>query len=318
MEFIKLDKDTITNQYFEQLVHLEQVCGLEPFSQEMLTECIEAMDTYAFVDNGVICGFISIHSSAKYLGGGLYIVNLNVAPEFRRQGIGEKLMRTALVQYGHLNDVVITLDVTKTNSSALRLYQKLGFQITDLPSANGDSDFVMIAHLSQFLGSLKTTNLHLRPIALQDAAQLGEILRSDVVKQTYMVPDLTPDAATELGKKIALLSCDPTRYIRGIYLKGILVGQVNDVARENGSIELGWFIHPQYHSQGYATEAVKAMIPDLFSRGFEAVTAGAFAENAASLRVMQKCGMELQEFTEDIEYRGTTHKCIYYAIRREK
>ena len=60
------------------------------------------------------------------------------------------------------------------------------------------------------------------------------------------------------------------------------------------------------------------MIPDLFSRGFEAVTAGAFSENAASLRVMQKCGMELQDFTEDIAYRGTTHKCIYYAIRREK
>lgn len=318
MEFIKLDKDTTTNQYFEQLVHLEQVCGLEPFSREMLTECIEAMDTYAFIDDDMICGFISIHSSAKYLGGGLYIVNLNVAPEYRRQGIGEKLMRTALVQYGNINDVPITLDVTKTNTPALRLYQKLGFQITDLPSANGDSDYVMITHLSQFLGSLKTANLHLRPIALQDAAQLGEILQSDIVKQTYMVPDLTSEAATELGKKISLMSCDPTRYIRGIYLKGILIGQVNDVAKENGSIELGWFIHPQYHGQGYATEAVKAIIPDLFDRGFKAVTAGAFSENTASLRVMQKCGMKLQEITEDIEYRGKIHKCIYYAIRREE
>lgn len=318
MEFIKLDKDTTTNQYFEQLVHLEQICGLEPFSREMLTECIEAMDTYAFIDDDMICGFISIHSSAKYLGGGLYIVNLNVAPDYRRQGIGEKLMRTALVQYGNINDVPITLDVTKTNIPALRLYQKLGFQITDLPSANGDSDYVMITHLSQFLGSLKTANLHLRPIALQDAALLGEILRSDIVKQTYMVPDLTSEAATELGKKISLMSCDPTRYIRGIYLKGILIGQVNDVATENGSIELGWFIHPQYHGQGYATEAVKAIIPDLFDRGFEAVTAGAFSENTASLRVMQKCGMKLQEITEDIEYRGKIHKCIYYAIRREE
>ena len=316
MDFIKLDRQTTAPEYMEQMVRLEQVCGLEPFSKEMLTECIEEMDTYAFIDNGIIHGFISIHSSAKYLGGGLYIVNLNVAPENRRQGIGEKLMRTALVQYGSLSDALITLDVTKTNTAALKLYQKLGFRITDLPSANGDSDYVMICHLSQFLGSISTKNLHIRPIALQDAPQLGEILRNDIVKQTYMVPDLTPDAATKLGEKISLLSCDPTRYIRGIYLKDILIGQVNDVAKENGSVELGWFIHPQYHSQGYATEAVSAMIPDLFNHGFETVTAGAFAENAASLRVMQKCGMELQEFTEDIEYRGVTHKCIYYAIGR--
>ena len=98
---------------------------------------------------------------------------------------------------------------------------------------------------------------------------------------------------------------------------GTNIGHVQLVPITDG-FEVGYHIGKEYTKNGYATEAVKAMIPDLFSRGFEAVTAGALAENAASLRVMQKCGMQLQEFTEDIEYRGTTHKCIYYAIRREK
>ena len=46
------------------------------------------------------------------------------------------------------------------------------------------------------------------------------------------------------------------------------------------------------------------------------VYAGAFAENPASLRVMQKAGMTLMDKTEDLEYRGKTHHCIFYASER--
>ena len=316
MDFVKLEKDTITVQQFEQLIHLEETCGLEPFSPEMLQECIEDMDTYAFTEGDTILGFITIHSSVRYFGGGLYIVNLNVSRDKRRCGIGEKLMRTALAQYSQYSNVTVTLDVAKDNAAALNLYQKLRFILTDLPSGNGENDYVMIARLGKLLGSVKTERLFLRPIPLSDADQLADILRNDTVKQTYMVPDLTEDAALTLAKKIALLSADSSRYIRGIYLDGALIGQLNDVSTENGSIELGWFIHPDYHNKGIATEAAKAAIDDLFTKGYDQVVAGAFSENLASMRVMQKAGMQLQEFTEEIEYRGKIHHCIYYAIRR--
>ena len=55
----------------------------------------------------------------------------------------------------------------------------------------------------------------------------------------------------------------------------------------------------------------------LFSEGFSAVKAGAFSENAASIRVMEKCGMTKTGETEQIEYRGKTHTCVYYAIERD-
>ena len=318
MNFIKFETDTITDRQFQQLIHLEQTCGLEPFSPEMLKECIDEMDTYAFMEDDSILGFITVHSSTRYFGGGIYIVNVNISREKRRSGIGEKLMRTALAQYGKYGNISVTLDVAKNNTAALNLYKKIGFLITDLPSGNGESDYVMIAQLSNVLDFVKTERLTLCPIPLTDSCQLADILRNDTVKQTYMLPDLTCESALALARRIALLSADNTRYVRGIYLDDTLVGQLNDVANENGSIELGWFIHPDYHNRGFATEAATAAIDDLFRKGYQRVVAGAFSENTASMRVMQKAGMQLQELTEEIEYRGKVHHCIYYAIGRNE
>ena len=44
------------------------------------------------------------------------------------------------------------------------------------------------------------------------------------------------------------------------------------------------------------------------------VRCGAFSENTASIRVMEKAGMVREDFTEDIEYRGIMHHCVYYSI----
>ena len=38
--------------------------------------------------------------------------------------------------------------------------------------------------------------------------------------------------------------------------------------------------------------------------------------NDASLRVMEKCGMERMSYTDTVEYRGQTHNCIYYHIQK--
>lgn len=46
--------------------------------------------------------------------------------------------------------------------------------------------------------------------------------------------------------------------------------------------------------------------------GFRKVKAGYFEENEASRRVMEKCGMKQLSYTDEIEYRGITHKCLYY------
>lgn len=77
-------------------------------------------------------------------------------------------------------------------------------------------------------------------------------------------------------------------------------------------IELGYVIHPAYQGKGYATEMLNAVLLDLKELGYIKVLAGAFEENIASIRVMEKCGMEKTDREEDIAYRGRKHHCVYY------
>ena len=160
---------------------------------------------------------------------------------------------------------------------------------------------------------MKQTKIALRPIPTTDAESIADILLDTSVKQSYMVGDLAKEEAYQMGLRIASLSCTEDRYVRGIYMNNGLVGFLNDVEIKDGTIELGWVIAPAHQGNGYATEAVRIAIDDLFSKGYIRVIAGAFSENSASIRVMEKAGMIRQELTELIEYRGITHTCIYYA-----
>ena len=150
MDFCKLSLRTLSRDHFEQIVAIEKNCGLEPYSREMLLECIDNLDTYACMDGDTVAGFITIQASPRRLGGGLYIVNLNVAKPYRRQGLAQKLITTSCRRYAesHKGSFVI-LDVAKDNTAAWHLYKKLGFDLTDIPSRNGDTDVVMVAKLDR-------------------------------------------------------------------------------------------------------------------------------------------------------------------------
>ena len=317
MQYRRLDYQTFTKQQLAQMEQIERNCGLESFSRRMLMECVRDMDTFACLDGETVAGFITMHPTARYLGGCLYIVNLNVAQPYRRQGIGQKLILAACSYYAvtHSNWRV-TLDVCKTNTAARSLYEKMGFSVTDEPSGNGDTDVVMAIMLSKLLKISSAGRIQLKLMTQLDACEGIRILQDATVKKTYMLPDLTEETAGRLFDRLCSMSAGEEHFIRGIYLENHLIGFLNDTEIGNGSIELGWVIHPEYHNCGYATEAVTTAIAELFSRGFGEVTAGAFEENRASIRVMEKCGMRLQEKTEEIEYRGSIHHCVFYSIRR--
>ena len=85
-----------------------------------------------------------------------------------------------------------------------------------------------------------------------------------------------------------------------------------EVCTDGARVELGYVIHPAYQNQGYATEALTAGIDALFQAGISTVETGAFEENSASMRVMEKSGMHRIPRTDQIDYRGNTHTCVYY------
>ena len=164
---------------------------------------------------------------------------------------------------------------------------------------------------------ITTERLILKRISETDRESGLDLLTNDIVKQTYMLPDFEKrEDAIPLFQWIQEFSQGEERYIRGIYRNDHLIGYANQVEVNGKSIELGYLIHPDYHGKGYMTEALKALIPDLFARGYDEVVCGAFEENPASLRVMQKAGMTLLDKVDEIEYRGKVHRCLYYSSRK--
>jgi RimJ/RimL family protein N-acetyltransferase len=65
-----------------------------------------------------------------------------------------------------------------------------------------------------------------------------------------------------------------------------------------GIPEVGWALAPEFHGQGYATEAVQAVL-DWADKRFERTVCLIGNENAASLRVAEKLGFK--------EFKRTTH-----------
>ena len=165
---------------------------------------------------------------------------------------------------------------------------------------------------------LQTDRLTIDKISGESLEDVLAILCSPAVTQTYMVPDLDKEGMGKLALRFAELSQKQERFVRGIFLNGKLIGLMNDTEITATEIELGWAIHPEYHCRGYCTEAVCAAIAALLEAGFSQVTAGAFECNRASTRVMEKAGMMPIDKTEEISYRGKTHRCVYYASKQEQ
>ena len=93
-----------------------------------------------------------------------------------------------------------------------------------------------------------------------------------------------------------------------------LVTPANDVAG------LGYNVGRAYWNKGYVTEAVRAILPYAFgTAGLHKVFATADARNLASIRVMQKVGMQQEALLrEHRSYRGEHADEVHYGILRSE
>lgn len=164
---------------------------------------------------------------------------------------------------------------------------------------------------------IKTERLTIKPHALEDLDGLVGLLTNPEITKTFMVPTFESlEQMESLAKKLIVFSQEAdTKHLQyGIYLGEKIIGFINDCGIEEDEIEIGYVIHPDYQGHGYATEAVRSIICELCEMGFHKVTAGYFAENVASRRVMEKCGMRQTALTGEEEYRGRRHICRYCEI----
>lgn len=166
---------------------------------------------------------------------------------------------------------------------------------------------------------IRTNRLVLKPFSGEDTEAALTILTDECIKKTYLLPDFAKkEDALPLFCRLMELSLDESHFVRGIYLEGRLIGFINDVGILDGCLELGYVMAPAHQGQGYMTEALRGSIEYLFRLGYREISAGAFQENSASIRVMVKAGMARTNKTEELEYRGEYHRCIYYSIRNRE
>lgn len=72
-----------------------------------------------------------------------------------------------------------------------------------------------------------------------------------------------------------------------------LVGVVGAFPRSDSEAEVGYGILPPWQGQGYATEATQTLIAALFQdTRLQAISAQTYPSLIASLRVMERCGMQ--------------------------
>lgn len=79
----------------------------------------------AKLDNNLVVGYVGfwlVNDEAM-------IVNIAVHPDYRKEKIGEKLLRSILELAGKKGAKLCTLEVRISNSPAIKLYEKYGFQI---------------------------------------------------------------------------------------------------------------------------------------------------------------------------------------------
>ena len=100
---------------------------------------------------------------------------------------------------------------------------------------------------------------------------------------------------------------------------GRLIGIILYFDEKEDTCEIGYGIGSAHWGCGYATEAVRRFLEYLFiEKGFKTVYASFFTGNDASRRVMEKCGMTCDHFSEkELTYLGVERDLTYYAVRRK-
>ena len=81
--------------------------------------------------------------------------------------------------------------------------------------------------------------------------------------------------------------------------------------------EIGYHIAKKYTGKGYAAEAVRSFLPIIAEKkALSEIFGISLAENAASVKVMEKCGFEkLYEGTG--QYQGKLRKIVKYVWRKK-
>ena len=149
---------------------------------------------------------------------------------------------------------------------------------------------------------LRTERLELRPVRDEDVDRILEYRNLPEVTRWLLRTEVDADSFRAAWRRTAQ---DPDDHSMAVARDGLVIGTVSlDVVDGMGQpgmpsrtdAQLGYIFDPAYGGCGYATEAVSAMVAYAFDQlGVRRITAGCFADNLASVRILEKIGMRREQ-----------------------
>ncbi len=122
MRIVKMRREHIA-----AVAEMERQCFSDPWSEKSVaSELDNPLSLWLVAETeGEVAGYVgsqTVLDSAD-------MMNLAVSPNFRRQGIAERLVNGLMEALGEKGVKSLLLEVRISNEPAKRLYQKLGFEI---------------------------------------------------------------------------------------------------------------------------------------------------------------------------------------------
>ena len=150
----------------------------------------------------------------------------------------------------------------------------------------------------------------------------GDVHRNSLDEDNRkFVPDEVFETVEEAREAIAFLMSQygrtdgPLAYPVLTKAGGENIGYVQLVPLGDGTWEIGYHIAKEHTGNGYATEAVRAFLPPMAeTAGVSEVYGICLMENAASRRVLLKCGFE-PVFEGIGDYQGEKRE-VFRSVRR--
>ncbi len=120
-EIVPMDSDCVDGVF-----QLENECFSAPWSLDSIKEELDNENAHFLCARSAdkVLGYIGVHEIA----GEAYIANLAVSVAYRGLGIAQRLMEAAETGAKARNCEFISLEVRKSNSAAIALYKKRGFE----------------------------------------------------------------------------------------------------------------------------------------------------------------------------------------------
>lgn len=115
----------MTEDHVSQVAQLEQICFADPWSEKSVgSELTNPLSLWLVaIMDGKVAGYVGSQTVCDESD----MMNIAVAPEYRRQGIAEKLVDVLVACLMERGSHSLTLEVRASNDPARCLYEKLGF-----------------------------------------------------------------------------------------------------------------------------------------------------------------------------------------------